>query len=142
MDINEYFANAKKFKNKIIVIAVKDEASKYAKNFTSAEKLNLKLKLGYRSSYVGVVDFRRDFLYEETSEAKIECSYKVNDSYIDIVSAGFNSGNTSSIKVDGEEYSFCKSGLNIAVFNARSLKLSDAFWCNTHSSGALTVERE
>ena len=142
MNINEYFGNAKKFKNKIIVIAAKDEASKYIKKFTSAAKLKLKLPLGYRSSYVAVVDASRDFLYEEVAEGKIECSYKVKQRYIDVVSAGFTFGNTSSIKIDGEEYSFCKSGLNIAIFNSKSLKLSDAFFCDTHSSGRLLVERE
>lgn len=142
MNINEYFGSAKKFKNKIIVISVKDEASKYIKKFTSAKNLGLKLPLGYRSSYVAVADASRDFLYEEASEGKIECSYKVKDRYIDIVSAGFTSGNTSSIKIDGEEYSFSKNGLNIAIFNSRSLKLSDTFFCDTHSSGRLLIERE
>ena len=141
MTLNEYFENSKKFRNKIVVITAKDEASKYIKKFVCGAKLNLKLNLKYRNSYVAVIDPRRDFLYEETSASKIECSYKVNDKYIDIISAGFLSGNVSSIKVGEDEYSLNKTGLNIAIFNYKTLKIIDAFWCDTYSNGNLILQK-
>lgn len=139
MTLNEYFQNPKRFNNKIIVIAAKDEASKNIKEFVCGAKFHLKLNLKYRNSYVAVIDPKRDFLYEEASASKIECSYKVDDKYIDIVSAGFSCGNVSSIKVGDNEYSINKTGLNIAIFDYKKLKLIDSFNCDTFSNEELLL---
>lgn len=141
MNLNEYFEKTKNFKNKIIVISAKDEASKYIKCFKSKTLLGLKMDIKYRGSYVAVIDNKREFLYENNSAEKIECSYKVKDKYIDIVSAGFDAGNISSIKVGTEEFSINKTGLNIAIFNYKSLKLIDNFNCNTYIGGQLNLTK-
>ena len=141
MDLNEYFKNWKKFKNKIIVISVKDEASKHLKQFTSKVDLKLKMDIKFRGSYVAVVDMKRNFWYENASKDKIECSYQVKDKYIDIVSAGFDAGNKSSIKIGLDEFSYNKTGLNISIFNFKNLKLIDSFYVNTYINGLLKIER-
>jgi hypothetical protein len=141
MTLNEYFKDPGKFKKRIIVISVKDEGSKYVKNFSAAAGLKLKMKFAFQNSYVAVVDPKRDFLYEKSSTAKIECSYKVGDKYIDIVSAGFGSGKRSSVRVSGEEYSLDRTGLNVVIFNARNLKLVDSFSCDSYRDENLTVTK-
>lgn len=141
MNLNEYFANVKKFKKKIIVISVKDEGAKYIKNFTARSGLKIKMDLKFRQSYVAVIDPMREFLYEKSDSSKIACSYKVGKKYIDIVSAGFDAGKVSSVKVDGEEYSLNRTGINVVILKSKSLKLVESFNCNTFADDKLTVTK-
>ena len=141
MNINEYFSKPSKFKNKIIVISVKDEASKYISGFVMGIGLGLSLKLKFRSSYVAVIDMRRDFIYEKESADRIECSYKAGEKYIDIVSAGFDSGNFSSVRVGEREYSCNSNGLNVVILKSRSLAPVDRFVCNSYLDKELNIER-
>ena len=141
MNVNEYFSNPKRFKRKIIVMSVKDEASRYISGFTARFGMGLNMNLKFRGSYVAVIDMKRDFLYEKNASSKIECSYRVGNKYIDIISAGFESGNTSSIKVGDNEYSFNATGLNVAIFKNKSLRIVDRFVCDSFLDGDLTVKR-
>ena len=141
MNLNEYFKKPRRFKNKIIVISVKDEASRYISNFNAASDLGLCMKIKFRASYVAVIDMKRDFLYEKQSDSKIECSYKVNSKYIDIISAGFNSGNISSVKVGDREYSPNATGLNVVILKSKSLRLVDRFVCDSFLDSTLAVKR-
>ena len=139
MNLNEYFANVKKFKKKIIVISVKDEGAKYIKNFTARAGLKIKMDLKFRQSYVAVIDPMREFLYEKSDSAKIACSYKVGKKYIDIVSAGFESGKISSVIVDGEECSPNRTGLNVVILKSKNLQLVKSFSCDTFADDKLTI---
>ena len=141
MTLNDYFKNPRRLKNKIIVISAKDEASRYVANFTAASALGLGMKMKFRASYVAVVDMKRDFLYERSSGGNIECSYKVENKYIDIVSAGFESGNFSSIRVGDSEYSHNATGLNFVILKNKSLRLVDSFFADSFLDGTLTVKR-
>ena len=141
MNLNEYFSDFGRFKNKIIVISVKDEASRYISGFTSRFDMKLKMNLKFRGSYVAVIDPFRDFLYEKSSNEKIECSYMVGRKYIDIVSAGFECGNTSSVKVGDLEFSPSRNGINVVIFKNKSLKAVDRFSCNSFLDRDLTLER-
>ncbi len=141
MTLNEYFKKPARFKNKIIVISAKDEASRYISGFTAASDLGLRMNMNFRASYVAVVDMKRDFVYERSSSAKIECSYKVDNRYIDIVSAGFESGNVSSVRVGDNEYSHNSTGLNVVILKNKSLKPLDSFYADTFGDATLTVRR-
>lgn len=88
-----------------------------------------------------MIDIKRQFYYEHTSNDMYECSYKVKDKFIDIISAGYDKGNKSSIKIDDTEYSCNRRGLNVAVFNYRTLTLIDKFYCDTYSDQFLTIRR-
>ncbi|MBE6645654.1 MAG: glycosyltransferase [Ruminococcaceae bacterium] len=142
MNINEYFSNPKKFKNKIIVMSLKDEGSRYISGFYARGNLGLSMKIGFRDSYVAVVDMKRDFVYESASKSKIECSYRVGRKYIDVVSAGFEAGNTSSVKVGEMEYSLNMGGINVVVLKSRSLAPADSFVCNSYLDESLNIKRK
>ena len=144
MNLNKYFKKARKFKNKIVVISVRDEASKFIKSFNSKAQLHLNMDISFRGSYVALVDMKRKFIYEEASNKLIDCAYKVSEEkYIDIISAGFNAGNKSSIKINkGKEYSLNKTGLNIAIFHYKTLKLVDSFNVNTYIGTSLKINRK
>ena len=139
MNLNEYFSRPEKFKNKIIVMSVRDEASRYISRFTAGLDLGLALKLKFRESYVALIDFSRDFVYEKSSGAQIRCSYKVGKRYIDIVSAGFECGNFSSVKVGRREYSMNSNGLNVVILKSKSLLPVDSFVCNSYLDRELKI---
>lgn len=141
MTINEYFSNYKYFKNKIIVISAKDEPSKYFDLFVVKKNFGLNEKVEYRNSYIAVIDKKRNFCYEHASKDKYECSYQVKDKFIDIISAGYDKGNVSSIKIDDQEYSMNHRGLNFAIFDYKTLTLIDRFSCDTHMDNLLTIKR-
>ena len=141
MDINEYFSNTKYFKNKIIVIAAEDDASVLKGRIKIKENLGLAMNMGYRNSYVAVIDMKRNFVYEKASKESYECSYKVGNRFIDIVSAGYENGNRASIKIGDNEYSMNKKGLNIAVFHYKTLALVDRFSVDSNGDKSLTVKR-
>ena len=61
MTINEYFKNPMRFRNKIIIISAKDEASRYIANFRAGFDMGLELKIKFRESYVALIDMKRDF---------------------------------------------------------------------------------
>ena len=142
MTLNEYFEKPSRFKNKIIIISAKDEASRYVANFTAAARLGLGMKIKFRESYVAVIDMKRDFLYEKSAGGKIECSYKVGNKYIDIVSAGFESGNVSSVRVENNEYSRNATGLNVVILKNKSLKPKDSFFADSFADSSLSVKGE
>lgn len=141
MDINQYFSNMKYFKNKIIVISAKDEPSRKLTLLEFKENLRLKMEIGYRNSYVAVIDNKRGFVYEKADKNIIDCSYQIKNNYIDIVSAGFDNGNKSSIKIGETEYSKNKRSLNIAIFHYKSLLLVDSFYVDTYEDESLTIRR-
>lgn len=141
MDINEYFGDLRHFKNKIVVIAAKDEASRFVGRLKVKERLGLDMQVGYRNSYVAVVDAKRGFVYEHASKDAYECSYKVGRRFIDIQSAGFGNGNKASIKIGDKEFSHNRRGFNVAVFHYRSLALVDSFFVDLNDDAALTVRR-
>ena len=141
MTLNEYFSKPEKFKNKIIVMSVKDEASRYISRFSAGVDMGLGFNLKFRSSFVALIDMKRDFLYEKSSDSKIECSYKVGRKYIDIVSAGFDAGNLSSVKVGRLEHSMNRGGLNVVIFRNNSLRVYDSFVCNSYLDKELRIVR-
>lgn len=140
MDINEYFTKTN-LKDAIVVISLKDNIGKNIKNFTTKNKLGINIDAGFRESYIAVIDKKRKFLWEKSSKKMQNISYQVGEKFIDVVSAGFEEGNVSSIKISDDEFSLNHRGLNIAIFHYKSLVLLDYFYVDTHQDETLKVVR-
>lgn len=117
----------------IIVVSVKDDGSQ-ALNHDWQEKL---CEVGIRSltrehlrhSYINIIwkKYHNTYinLYEECSDGPLAKRYDqgdfVNDfkfpMSLEVESAGYHAGNSSSIKIDGRQYSQNLRGMNIAVFD-------------------------
>ena len=143
-NLNEYVKRINDPKDFIIIISAKDEAKNLISRFTEKEKLGLKMELIVRGSYIAVVDMSRNFIYEYASADAQSYEYKVGDVSFVIESRGYASGNFSSIKrirdLVSEEFSENRRGLNIALFNAKTLEIVDRFKCDTHLDTDLKVE--
>ncbi|NUU74832.1 hypothetical protein [Paenibacillus xylanilyticus] len=123
----------------LIFLSVKDDGSQ-ALNHKWQEKLANygvhKLTREYlRSSYINVIwkKGERDYisLYEEVSDNVISKTLKPGHKikgftvpiHLEIKSAGYNSGNVSSIRVEGKEYSPDLRGMNVVVYDLMDSKV-------------------
>ncbi len=145
-DLNSYVKGIENLEDFIVVIAAKDEAKNMISNFTEKSALGLEMPLVFRGSYIAVVDKRRGFVYENASSERLYYKYEVMEGAITVESAGYTSGNMSSIKLSyGEttvELSQNRRGLNIALLNSQTLELVDSFKCDTHLDSRLEVQSQ
>lgn len=123
--------------NKVILIAARDEAStkltKESRAYLRAAGLNNLANLGFRHSYVCVID--GGVVVTEKSSA--DQSITVEGECYNIISAGNKVGNNASIKVRGEEYSLNSRGLNIVVFDKNDELSTFAASIDTYSTGII-----
>ncbi len=126
-----------------VFLSVKTEA---AKNLTNAQReyfasvdLNDLANLSTKASYLSVIE--NDQVLKELSEADpqneegspVNYSGTLKDgTTYSVISGGKNLGNTSSILIDGEEYSPDSRGLNIVVYDNLRGEVIDAAVFDTH----------
>ena len=105
-----------------IFISVRDEATTSMTDEIRTDLANLGLKETWakalRHSYLAMID-RGNVIYEKLSDKAItyKDSFQNGRMRIDMLSAGYNAGNKSSIKIDNVENSKNLRGLNIVVYN-------------------------
>lgn len=115
----EYFENLAN-ENYLVLFSVSDDIGSY---FTEEVKekwnmLGLEKAIGYRESYIGILNGRQ-LLYEESSSGRLVYDDFVDGIHLHVESAGFESGCFSSVMINGQEYSKNTRGLNIVVFDKR-----------------------
>ena len=137
--LNNYVYKILNLDRYIVAISAKDEASAYLQKFISKSKLNLKFQIAFRQSYIGIVDKRGDYFFEQSSDAMLEKKYSIRKNVIEIKSAGFCCGNVSSIKVNGIEYSKNRRGLNFVIIDNQSFEVVNQFSCDIHADENLLI---
>lgn len=90
------------------------------------------IKDKHRWSYISVLNNNKA-IYEKVENAPLEYKTKINDIKIEIVSKGYSVGNSSSIKINGKEYSKNKRGLNIVVYDKLLQEIADSISFDTHN---------
>lgn len=142
INLNQYIERIENLNDFIIVISAKDEPALNIGGFESKKILGINCNIKFRDSYIAIIDKKRNFVYENSSCQKIEYAYKVGNSKINVVSAGWNAGNFSSIKVNEKEYSKNNRGLNIVLFNSETLEFVDSINCDTFGDKKLIIESD
>jgi hypothetical protein len=105
--------------NPVVIMVAQDEASN-SLSFSFREKYdkvfngNLK-KLAFRNSYLAIFNNGKLIFEELSPDHSIEFKGEVSGQSVYAKSAGFDHGNTSSIIINGTEFSTKQTGLNIAV---------------------------
>lgn len=97
----------------------------------------------YHSSYISIWDPSANLKYELAANEYLQAQqpaydYPVN---IRITSGGSGSGDGSSIKLDGVEYSLNKKGLNIVIYDKTSDNVIDSFYLETPKGEPLEIKR-
>ncbi len=105
--------------NYAVLISVRDDASSQAaaaRQQLKALGLSEDLSDNYRWSYCAVIDGEQ--IQEQCAGEDVYLKYTFsNGTAASLYSAGFDSGNKSSIIINGIEYSRNRSGFNIVVYN-------------------------
>lgn len=112
------FLDAYSKEGKAVFISVRDEASntfndEIRKKFQTRGLESL-ATLQFQDSYLAVIKDGA-VLYEQKDHGEIPIEFK--DVGYQMISGGMKSGNISSIKINGEEYSLQTRGLNIVVYD-------------------------
>lgn len=145
LSISDYLNDIKD--NQIVILSIMDEGS-VALNpefFKAMNKLGLKSDLRGKSrwSYIGITG-KVDGItpVEILKNEKISVNYKAGDKLgqfqlpfdLFVESAGYTNGNTSSIMINGEEYSKRQRGINIVVYDIEEGKVVDSVNFDTYMS--------
>lgn len=135
----------------VIAVSIKDEATISWNSALNAfaKKLGLKESFGghVQDSFIAVID-QGEVLFEKWDHQKMVLDtsfYDQNNSQkhsLNIVSAGFACGNTSSIRLDGNDYSQNSRGLNIVVIDKASGHVISSVSIDTWDPNLTFRERE
>ena len=136
-DVVSYLGKVKD-KSYMVIISVKDEASKGITeeicNAMAELGLQESLKGQLRVSYLAIID-EEQIVYETLSNASVKESLEIDDMSIRAISSGFEVGNTASIIINDIEYAVNSRGLNIVVYDKNAKKVIDSVCFDTHDTG-------
>jgi len=122
-------------KNVSLYISAKDDASRGMNEaiVKDMQKLGLKkdLRGKPRNSYYAIIT--KGSIQEDLGEQVLEYNGKIGENTISIISAGWDAGNQSSIKINGVEYSTNVRGLNIVVLDNDKGEVIDSFGVDSSS---------
>lgn len=142
IDIEEY-TQALQDSRYIIFISAKDDCTSNLKTIVSANLkdigLQTELQGKYRCSYLAVVSDGN--VVEQCGYIKLEKEGVVRDGLVryEMVSAGSECGNVSSIKIDGAEHSKNGRGLNIVVYNQETKRIVDSVCFDTYEESCPAI---
>jgi tetratricopeptide (TPR) repeat protein len=136
----------------IVILSVKDEAAKHLSENSKRvlEQLGSHVsELGERGSYVSILSEGKVAFEQINNEGSVEVNSKTAPDLAEmfahqsfsIYSAGLFTGNRSSIRVNGKEYSKNERGVNIAVFDLNMNPIG-TFQFDTHVSDLKAVPLE
>ena len=136
--VDKYIEYNETSKDLIMIISVKDEASKQFSRIAAAwKKLGLSIELTnkLRFSYVAIVDhYSKHEEIAKFSNQKIKQITVIENVKIEAQSCGFDAGNNASIKINDIDYSRNSRGLNIVVFSKELNKVIDLFSVDSYSN--------
>ena len=103
-----------------VIFSVKDEASRHLTTALLQAMHSLGLEhapfQAFQSSYLAVID-KKSIIYENCSDQLLQYNGTLENIDVYAESGGFHAGNTSSIQIDGIEYSLNQRGMNIVVYD-------------------------
>ena len=142
LNLNSYFDKFEDIKNYLLVLTVKDDAQIKLKYFRRKALLGLKMGYGYRDSYVAIVDKSRNFVYEQFGPDEIEYDYEVGGQKIHASSAGYLAGSKTVVNISNRPGNLSRNrrGLNIVVFNSKTLEFIDSISCDLFGDDDLLVD--
>ncbi|MDR2883695.1 MAG: DUF1574 domain-containing protein [Deferribacteraceae bacterium] len=152
--LQEYLKLLKNYSNDVVVFTVvTDEASRQIGKISQEELsilgIDADLKGKHQYGYVSVYDTETGFDYEEISENQTIIFKDRRDKLpmgVDVKSRGGrdlnkNENTISSIKINGQEHSKNKRGLNIVIYDKKRKTVIDSFYVDTHGDPTFTIKR-
>jgi hypothetical protein len=119
----------------LVIISAKDEASNRIDDSIAYELSSLGLRTDlrgqYRKSYIAIID-SGNVVYEDLQNDKIEYKEMFGAVSVQVTSAGFEVGDSSSIRINGRELSRNMRGLNIVIFDKQEKTVIDRVGFDTY----------
>ena len=131
MDFCKYINLLNNFPDELCVLmAINDcgleSLSEDEKNALKTLGIESQYFANWPNSFVGIID-NRIVQCDIHSNNKIEFSYNINDKNAILLSKGFlQSGGFCSIEIEDTEYSVCRRGLNIVIYDKKSKTVIDS----------------
>ena len=137
-DFSDYMnALSKEMGRYAIIVSAKDDmrAALSEKDIKAMRSLGLRADFSgmkYGDSYLALID-QGEVVHESTSNRKI-CEETVLKDSTDVLmeSAGYYTGNTSTINLNDVHYSKAGRGLNIVVYDYKARQVTDSVCFDTH----------
>ncbi len=128
----------------VIFISARDDMSESLEDesVTRLRALGLEadFKNAYRKSYLAVIEGEK--VDEEISdEMLVKKGVTPDGKKYGLGSAGYETGNTSSVMIDGEEYSVNKTGFNIVVYSVKTGEVINSTEFNTNFGYYVSKDR-
>lgn len=126
-----------------VFMAVKEDAQANMPDGVKAELKRLGLYTEwnedmYRQPYMAILSSGRAI---EGAKGYQGHSERFEGGRYDVLSIGYQDGNVASIKINGEEYSMNRRGLNIVVFSHYQDKVIDSVNFDTHEGAAAALRQ-
>jgi len=142
--LNAYTNYLLTLKHHLIVFSVQADCQAKIKYWRNRKKLGLNFSAVFRDSYIGIVNTKNGFRYENKSKNALTYDYKIPElnENVFVESHGFYATNFSSIKYKGKELSKGKRGFNIAVIDLDTGNVVDTANCDSCLDEFLLVESD
>lgn len=114
-----------------VFISIKDEGTFGLSDICRKQLKDLGLKTDfidkYRYSYYAIIDSQTGVIEKSDEDLKLtyKSSVRDNNTMYSILSAGYNAGPSSSIIIDGTEYSKNGRGMNFVIYDKVQMKVID-----------------
>lgn len=122
-----------------VIISVRDDASANLSSETNDILSDMGLKetlMGsFRASYIAITKENKICVERMSTERKIAEEYESNNISIAVTSGGYGIGCTSSILINGKEYSQNYRGINIVLYDAENNEIVDSVAFDTSGNG-------
>ena len=139
-DINTYLDMliSEKDRYTIFVVSTKDAAAGLTDEVkTKLSALGLKTELQRYTSYAALIDPQQGVIEASDPKKAVNLSgtFRDQSSFYSLTGSGHYAGSTSSVVVDGTEYSKSATGLTFVVYENDRMKVLDAVSFNTATNG-------
>ncbi len=128
----------------LIIFCCKDTMALKLKFWKNRFSLGLEFNVNTRDSFIGIIDTKNNFKYENTSQEAITYTYNIpnTDKNIYIESHGWNAKSLSSIIFENQELSKNSRGLNIVVVDLNTFEIVDKSTCDLHDDDFVLIHSD
>lgn len=141
-NINTYTNWLSTLKHHLICFCCHADMQNKIKHWHNKNILGLNFNVGFRESYIGIIDTKNNYTFETNSNEEISFIYEIPnvEDKIYIKSNGFYATSDSSIIYKNKEYSKQKRGVNIFVLDLVSNEIIDQAHCDTCLDDELRID--
>ena len=140
INIDEYFKTVN-LKEVVVFIAGLGNIYNYWNQFDQKTRMRLQAEIGWKDSYIAIIDLGADKVKELSGQEYLQTEYKINaKTAAEITSAGINvKPEKAIIRINGVDYSPHAKGINVVVFDRNKGCVVNSFSCDSLNDQNLRI---